>query len=66
MTAVHCDKACEEITASISEDMSSLREIKKFDEQFGDKRGKKRKGPMFGFKDAKQADQVLDTVKVRQ
>ena len=66
LKAVNFEKALEEITASISEDMTSLREIKKFDEQYGDKRGKRRKGPVFGFKDAKEADKVLDTVKVRQ
>ncbi|KAJ4989334.1 mitochondrial AAA ATPase [Stagonosporopsis vannaccii] len=44
----HFDAALQEISASISEDMSSLSAIKKFDEQFGDKKGKKgKKG--FGF-----------------
>lgn len=44
----HFDAALAEISASISEDMSSLSAIKKFDEQFGDKKGKKgKKG--FGF-----------------
>lgn len=44
----HFDAALQEISASISEDMSSLGAIKKFDEQFGDKKGKKgKKG--FGF-----------------
>ncbi|KAL9626144.1 MAG: hypothetical protein Q9164_007936, partial [Protoblastenia rupestris] len=65
LTAVHFDKALEDISASISEDMSSLKEIKKFDEQFGDKRGKKKKSPKWGFSSAAEADKVLDTVKVR-
>jgi ATP-dependent 26S proteasome regulatory subunit len=65
LTKVHFEKALEEISASISEDMSSLRDIKKFDEQYGDKRGKRRKGPKWGFRTAKEADKVLDTVKVR-
>ncbi|KAF2993693.1 hypothetical protein E8E13_002115 [Curvularia kusanoi] len=44
----HFDAALAEISASISEDMSSLGAIKKFDEQFGDKKGRKgKKG--FGF-----------------
>jgi len=65
LTQNHFDKALEEISASISEDMSSLREIKKFDEQYGDRKGRKRKTPRWGFKSAAEADKVLDTVKVR-
>ena len=61
----HFENALEEISASISEDMSSLKDIKKFDEQYGDKRGKRRKGPKWGFKSATEADKVADTVKVR-
>lgn len=49
--ARHFDAALQEISASISEDMSSLGAIKKFDEQFGDKKGKKgKKGFGFGEK----------------
>ncbi|KAI8934795.1 hypothetical protein NX059_008480 [Plenodomus lindquistii] len=44
----HFDKALQEISASISEDMSSLSAIKKFDEQFGDRKGNKRRKD-FGF-----------------
>jgi SpoVK/Ycf46/Vps4 family AAA+-type ATPase len=44
----HFDKALQEISASISEDMSSLNRIKKFDEQYGDRKGKKRRKD-FGF-----------------
>lgn len=44
----HFDQALHEITASISEDMSSLNAIKKFDEQYGDRKGKKRRKD-FGF-----------------
>lgn len=65
MTKKDFDKALEEISASISEDMSSLKEIKKFDEQFGDRKGRKRKAPRWGFKSATEADKVLETVKVR-
>lgn len=46
--ARHFDKALQEISASISEDMSSLSAIKKFDEQYGDRKGNKRKKD-FGF-----------------
>jgi SpoVK/Ycf46/Vps4 family AAA+-type ATPase len=44
----HFNKALQEISASISEDMSSLTAIKKFDEQYGDRRDKKRRKD-FGF-----------------
>jgi SpoVK/Ycf46/Vps4 family AAA+-type ATPase len=65
LTAAHFERALEDISASISEDMSSLKEIKKFDEQFGDKRGRKKKSPKWGFNTAAEADKVLDTIKVR-
>ncbi|EXJ95426.1 hypothetical protein A1O1_00547 [Capronia coronata CBS 617.96] len=61
----HFERALDEISASISEDMSSLREIRKFDEQFGDKRGKQKKTPRLGFP-TQEEDKVRDTVKVRQ
>ena len=49
--ARHFDAALAEISASISEDMSSLGAIKKFDEQFGDRKGRKaKKGFGFGEK----------------
>jgi SpoVK/Ycf46/Vps4 family AAA+-type ATPase len=64
LTAQHFSRALEEITASISEDMNSLKDIKKFDEQYGDNRGKK-KVSKWGFKAANEAGKVLDTVKVR-
>lgn len=44
----HFDKALQEISASISENMSSLTAIKKFDEQYGDRKGKKKRKD-FGF-----------------
>lgn len=44
----HFDKALLEISASISEDMATLNAIKKFDEQYGDKRGR-RKRSGYGF-----------------
>ncbi|KIW35641.1 uncharacterized protein PV07_02326 [Cladophialophora immunda] len=65
LTEKHFDKALDEISASISEDMSSLRDIKKFDEQFGDKRGKKKKAPRLGFPTEKENEKARDTVKVR-
>lgn len=44
----HFDKGLQEITASISEDMSSLTAIRKFDEQYGDKKGRRKKAS-YGF-----------------
>ncbi|KAJ9663634.1 hypothetical protein H2201_005595 [Coniosporium apollinis] len=40
----HFEKALQEISASISEDMGSLSAIRKFDEQFGDRKGRRKKG----------------------
>jgi SpoVK/Ycf46/Vps4 family AAA+-type ATPase len=65
LTEAHFEKAFSEISASISEDMTSLRDIKKFDEQYGDKRGKKRRSARWGFNTTAEANKVLDTVKVR-
>ncbi|KAF2497976.1 AAA-domain-containing protein [Lophium mytilinum] len=52
----HFEKAMQEISASISEDMSSLGAIKKFDEQFGDRRGRKKKSA-YGFGTERGADE---------
>lgn len=65
LTPAHFSRALEDISASISEDMSSLKDIKKFDEQFGDKRGKRKKSSKWGFNTVNEADKALDTVKVR-
>ncbi|KAF2865312.1 hypothetical protein BDV95DRAFT_599783 [Massariosphaeria phaeospora] len=46
--ARHFEKALQEISASISEDMSSLTAIKKFDEQYGDRKGRRKK-TAYGF-----------------
>ena len=45
----HFDKAMEEISASISEDMGSLSAIRKFDEKYGDRRGRRKKAG-FGYR----------------
>ena len=39
----HFNKAMEEISASVSEDMSTLSAIRKFDEKYGDRRGRRKK-----------------------
>ena len=44
----HFDKALAEISASISEDMSSLAAIRKFDEQYGDRKSRRKK-TNYGF-----------------
>lgn len=45
----HFDKAMEEISASISEDMSTLSAIRKFDERYGDRKGRRKKKSGMGF-----------------
>lgn len=45
----HFTRAMEEISASISEDMGSLSAIRKFDEKYGDRRGRRKKLGGYGF-----------------
>jgi SpoVK/Ycf46/Vps4 family AAA+-type ATPase len=52
----HFEKATEEISASISEDMSSLSAIKKFDEKYGDRRGRRKKMGGWGFAVGKEGE----------
>lgn len=61
--ARHFDAALQEISASISEDMSSLGAIKKFDEQYGDKKGRK-KSKGFGFGAGGERDERSARVRV--
>ncbi|KAK6360284.1 hypothetical protein TWF730_006432 [Orbilia blumenaviensis] len=49
LKAKHFDQALGEITASISDDMGSLGMIRKFDEKYGDRRGRKKKVNKWGF-----------------
>jgi hypothetical protein len=49
LTGSHFERGMEEISASINEDMSSLTAIKKFDEQYGDRKGRRKKSPGWGF-----------------
>ncbi|KHJ32869.1 putative mitochondrial aaa atpase [Erysiphe necator] len=49
LTMTHFHKAIEEISASINEDMSSLKAIKKFDEKYGDRKGRRKKNISLGF-----------------
>ncbi|RAL17796.1 ATP-binding protein [Aspergillus homomorphus CBS 101889] len=49
LTWKHFERGMEEISASISEDMASLSAIRKFDEQYGDRKGRRKKSPGWGF-----------------
>ncbi|MCJ1241966.1 hypothetical protein MMC14_009973 [Varicellaria rhodocarpa] len=62
----HFDKAMEEISASVSEDMSSLGAIRKFDEKFGDRKGRRKKTGGYGFGTATEKEKNnVDAVRVR-
>ena len=62
----HFNKAMEEISASISEDMGSLSAIRKFDEKYGDRRGRRKKLGGYGFKTVDDAEKLgSDAARVR-
>jgi SpoVK/Ycf46/Vps4 family AAA+-type ATPase len=62
----HFTHALEEISASISDDMSSLVAIRKFDEKFGDRRGRRKKMSGYGFKTVEEGERKLsDWARVR-
>ncbi|KAI9804618.1 MAG: hypothetical protein M1833_006692 [Piccolia ochrophora] len=61
----HFDRAIEEISASISEDMSSLTAIKKFDEKYGDRKGRRKKRG-WGFGGAEDKETRTETERVRR
>ncbi len=61
----HFTRAMEEISASVSEDMGSLSAIRKFDEKYGDRRGRRKKGG-YGFKTVPDSEkQGSDSARVR-
>ena len=60
----HFDTATREISASISEDMGSLGAIRKFDEQFGDRGGRRKKSSL-GFGMAGDGEVDENSVLVR-
>ncbi|OQD72425.1 hypothetical protein PENDEC_c021G01742 [Penicillium decumbens] len=64
LTLAHFERGMEEISASISEDMSSLSAIRKFDEQYGDRKGRRQKSPGWGFTPAGE-EPVADSARVR-
>lgn len=62
----HFTHAMGEISASISEDMGSLSAIRKFDEKFGDRRGRRKKLGGYGFETVKAEERNLsDSARVR-
>ncbi|KAE8551555.1 hypothetical protein EYB25_005445 [Talaromyces marneffei] len=65
LTQSHFERAMEEISASISEDMSSLDEIRKFDEKFGDRKARRKRKASWGFMPLHDAQAPLDTTRVR-
>lgn len=65
LTPNHFERGMEEISASISEDMSSLAAIRKFDEQYGDRKGRRKKSQGWGFMPAKPDETTADTARVR-
>jgi len=56
----HFDRGMDEISASISEDMGSLSAIRKFDEKYGDRRGRRKRGGGYGFGTIKESERNVD------
>ncbi len=62
----HFTRGMEEISASISEDMGSLSAIRKFDEKYGDRRGRRKKLGGYGFKTGSDSEKMgSDAARVR-
>lgn len=56
----HFDRGMDEISASISEDMGSLSAIRKFDEKYGDRKGRRKRGGGYGFGTIKESERKVD------
>lgn len=65
LTKGHFERGMEEISASINEDMSSLTAIKKFDEQYGDRKGRRKKSAGWGFVPPGAEENREETARVR-
>ena len=65
LTREHFERGMEEISASISEDMSSLSAIRKFDEQYGDQKRRRKKGAGWGFVPPNSIGSGMDNARVR-
>ncbi|KAF7552294.1 hypothetical protein G7046_g7455 [Stylonectria norvegica] len=61
----HFDKALKQIPASISEDMQSLKQIRKFDEEYGAKKRHTKKSMGFGIGIEKKYADRADEVRIR-
>ncbi|KAG9233508.1 Mus7/MMS22 family-domain-containing protein [Amylocarpus encephaloides] len=66
LTANHFTKALEEISASISEDMSTLSAIRRFDSKYGDRKGRKKKASALGFGGTSTVEKDSDAARVRK
>ena len=66
LTKTHFDKALEEISASISEDMSTLTAIRKFDEKYGDRKGRRKKAAAMGFGGTTIVEKDSEAARVRK
>ncbi|KAL4933438.1 uncharacterized protein BDV17DRAFT_109919 [Aspergillus undulatus] len=65
LTWTHFTRGMEEISASISEDMSSLGAIRKFDEQYGARKGRRKKSSGWGFNAPRSEEAASDAARVR-
>ncbi|KAL8786373.1 MAG: hypothetical protein Q9195_008238 [Heterodermia aff. obscurata] len=61
----HFDRALEEISASVNEDMKSLGEIRKFDEKYGDRRGRRKRVGGYGFGTVREGEKGGGGARVR-
>ncbi|KAE9375752.1 hypothetical protein N431DRAFT_370578 [Stipitochalara longipes BDJ] len=66
LAKAHFDKAMEEISASISEDMSTLTAIRKFDEKYGDRKGRRKKVAALGFGGTTIVEKDSEAARVRK
>ena len=66
LTKKHFVKAMEEISASISEDMSTLSAIRKFDEKYGDRKGRRKKAAALGFGGTMEPEKDSEAGRVRK
>lgn len=62
----HFDKAIEEISSSISDDMSTLAAIRKFDEKYGDRKGRRKKRAAMGFAGTSDPEKDSEAGRVRK
>jgi DNA replication protein DnaC len=65
LTPTHFERAMDEISASINEDMMSLSAIRKFDEKYGDRKGRRKKSSGWGFTSPSAAEIFTETGRVR-